>query len=292
MATAQSNIAFIQTTDGEFRTWVAAVIAMLNTVGLTQTADTGQIDTGTVAKPAATNTAQGYVIYRFNDAAHSTAPVFFKMEFGAGSATTTPAIWTTIGSSSDGAGTITGTIYRARLGVGMAAGNSTTFPCHANYNATLGVFWMNLLNAQASTGPVVFFVMRGCDPDTGAVGTKVLLHNTSAAAASPRISDVTTQTVETAYLSHTPFSFASSEFVQMHNGRLIAIPMNGSVESGYAVAFPGIFGVHQTHVPAYMTCYVTPFSTEYTYIALTANGSAYGMDQGTQTYIKALWLWE
>lgn len=119
-----------QTSDAEFRAWGKGISDALTAIGIPKTADTGQVDWTAVTKPAAINTAQGYEIRRFDDALQATAPIFFKLEFGSGSATTNPAIWLTIGTATDGAGTLTGLLVaRRQLLVVAAAGALTTRIC-------------------------------------------------------------------------------------------------------------------------------------------------------------------
>lgn len=110
MALTTFTAAYKQTSDAEFRAWGKAVSdALQATSGVTKTTDTGQVDWTTVAKPAAGNTKQGYEVYRFSDALHSGGyPVFIRIDYGSGAAATSPAVWITIGPSTDGAGTITG----------------------------------------------------------------------------------------------------------------------------------------------------------------------------------------
>ena len=77
-------------------------------IGLVQTSDTGQIDTATVTRPITAITA-GYETFRFNDSLQGIAPMFMKLEFGSGDNTpVTPAMWVTVGTGTDGAGTVTG----------------------------------------------------------------------------------------------------------------------------------------------------------------------------------------
>jgi hypothetical protein len=109
MALSTFSVAYKQTSDAEFRAWGLAVKTALAAVGLTQTADTGQIDWATVAFPAAGSTKKGYEIWRFSDALHVAGSyVFIRIDYGSGAAAATPSIWFTIGQSTDGAGTITG----------------------------------------------------------------------------------------------------------------------------------------------------------------------------------------
>lgn len=113
MPKTDTRIAFLQTTDAEFRTWVAAVIADLGTLGLLQTADTGQINTATVTKPGAANTVQGYTMWTLNDGLTN---CFIKIEFGSGSTgALCPAMYFTVGWQTDGAGNFISTDNSARL---------------------------------------------------------------------------------------------------------------------------------------------------------------------------------
>ena len=93
------------TTDAQFRTFFTAVRAAITGAGLTVTSDTGQIDLTTVLAPAVSNYA-GYDIFQFTDSEQSTDPIYFKLEYGKGAATTRAAMRLTMGNGTDGAGTI------------------------------------------------------------------------------------------------------------------------------------------------------------------------------------------
>lgn len=108
MTTQSWSAVMAQTNDADFRAWGSDFAAKLLAVGLIHTADTGQINWVTVNR-AAINSAAGYEIWRFDDAMQATAPIFLKIEYGSGSAQTIPAVWVTVGTGTDGAGTITGT---------------------------------------------------------------------------------------------------------------------------------------------------------------------------------------
>lgn len=93
--------------DATFRASIVAMRAALAAVGLVQTSDTGQIDPVTVAKPVGVSTSAGYEIWRFNDARQADFPVFIKVEYGTSSVNATSlAMWMTVGSATNGAGTI------------------------------------------------------------------------------------------------------------------------------------------------------------------------------------------
>ncbi len=113
MSVDQRNLPAYLSNNTDFQTWVQGIHAQLVAAGLIQTADTGQINSATVALPGAINTAAGYEIFRFNDTGvangQSVNPVFIKVEYGTGiGAVNRQALWFTVGSGSNGSGTITG----------------------------------------------------------------------------------------------------------------------------------------------------------------------------------------
>jgi hypothetical protein len=113
-------------TDAEFRakgTFIHDVFAL----GWVQTSDTGQINLASVAKPGTSNTSAGYEIWRMADTLQGTAPVYLKIEYGTASASAALfAIWVTIGSGSDGAGNITGTVFSRTQAQESSANISTS----------------------------------------------------------------------------------------------------------------------------------------------------------------------
>lgn len=95
-----------------FRAWGSAVSTALGQM-LTRVTQTGEINWTTVNAPASGSTFQGFEVYRLNDSLQSTAPLFFKFEYGSGGSTATPAIRLTIGKSVDGSGVIGGVLQSA-----------------------------------------------------------------------------------------------------------------------------------------------------------------------------------
>lgn len=108
-----------------FRAWGQAISQALASVGMVKTADTGQINWAQAALPAAGGSS-GYEIWRFDDALQSVAPIFFKLEYGAGAVVATPQLYLTVGKDSSGAGEIV-TQLVARVAVGRpTSGNIST----------------------------------------------------------------------------------------------------------------------------------------------------------------------
>jgi hypothetical protein len=111
------------TSDATFRTWGSAISAAMASIGWVQASDTGQINWTTVVKPAAINTAAGYEIWRMNDTLQATKPVFLKIEYGCSSAVSVPVMWITVGTGTNGTGTLTGQVG-ARQIIGPGSGNA------------------------------------------------------------------------------------------------------------------------------------------------------------------------
>ena len=108
MSTVIFNTQPICDTNAHFRAWGGNISSSFSTCGWVQTSDTGQINWTTIAAPAQANVVCGYEIWQMNDSLQSTSPVFFKIEYGAGTAQTNPTIYMTVGSGSNGSGGLTG----------------------------------------------------------------------------------------------------------------------------------------------------------------------------------------
>lgn len=96
-----------QADDAAFRALWGWVSGRLTAGGWTKTGDTGQIDLTTVARPTAINTSAGYEI-RESPTIGGFQKIYVKLEYGTGSAVQYPALWITVGTGTDGAGTLTG----------------------------------------------------------------------------------------------------------------------------------------------------------------------------------------
>jgi hypothetical protein len=112
MAAQVLSIAPNNASSATFRAWGSAISAALATAGLAVTADTGQINWTTVAVPSTNATAAGYEIWKLTDALQATYPVFIKLEYGLATSNSGVVpyncqLWVTVGTATDGAGTIT-----------------------------------------------------------------------------------------------------------------------------------------------------------------------------------------
>jgi hypothetical protein len=92
-----------------WRAWAREMMTAMEGVGLIQTSDTGQLVPET-AVPGSTSTLTGSQIWRFNDAEQSTYPIFLKIGYGRSGYASGPRLYLQVGTGSDGAGNLTGTV--------------------------------------------------------------------------------------------------------------------------------------------------------------------------------------
>jgi hypothetical protein len=164
MAAKTDNTVVSQsTTDAEFRLWASFIDSIfLLTSCWVDTAAAGSINLATVLKPAVINTSQGFKVYRMNDALQSTAPVFVKIEFGSGGATTTPSFWFTVGTTHDGSGNLGNILFvRTQLTGATSATASKCIGSADTARVSLGVFlninnttclWLSLERTKDAAG--------------------------------------------------------------------------------------------------------------------------------------------
>jgi len=184
--------------DATFRSWglaLSTAIAAVITAGgfLQQTSDTGQINWATVTRPGV-STAAGYEIYKFTDTLSGSAPIYFKLEYGTGSSSTSPQLWITVGTGSNGSGTITGTGTIARsAALNNAAPSSTVnnFPTYvSSVDGFFGIAFK--LGATVSGGMGMFGIGRPCNQDASLRSDAVVAYissGTSNGATAMRFSD-------------------------------------------------------------------------------------------------------
>lgn len=163
--------AFTNSTDANFRLWGQAFSVKLGEAGLVQTSDTGQINWVTVTAPLASNTFQGYEIWRFADSLQATAPVYMKIEYGSGGSTNNPAIRFQFGSGSNGSGTITGVLSVQRTTQGVASAGTVN-----NYwSGATGRFCAFMGGGVNTSTPILFSIERSKDASGNDTSEAVLV---------------------------------------------------------------------------------------------------------------------
>lgn len=144
MTTAAWSTFLDQSSDAAFRTWGLELNGKFSGVGMVQTTDTGQVNWSTVTRASA-NTAAGYEIWKL-----SSGNLFFKIEYGSGTTNAIPAIFLTVGTGSNGSGTLTGQLStRQELGDATTAISSTTTNYQSYLCATANYFALSHKIASA-----------------------------------------------------------------------------------------------------------------------------------------------
>lgn len=105
MATSLLNLTFTNATDAEFRAWGLAISNALTSFGLTKTADTGQVDFATTLRPTNPIDFSRYEIRQFTDLLQTSLPIFIKITYGSGNATSN-LFHIQVGTSTNGTGVL------------------------------------------------------------------------------------------------------------------------------------------------------------------------------------------
>lgn len=182
--------------------WRDELFSELVLCGLVQTADTGQYTAGAGTRPA-TSTVGDYIILRLSNSA-----LYFKIETGTGTAATTPQSWITVGTGSNGSGTLTGqTSTRTIWTVGGAPTSTavayTTYLCVVT--DAFSITWKaNGFISSASPGGILC-VGRTADSTGATTSTGYGLFISGSSNASVMQSVRTAATAET-YTAHSFFS--------------------------------------------------------------------------------------
>lgn len=157
MATANGNYVSDNSTLANFQSWAGAIHSAITAFGWVQTSDTGQ----TVPSAAASvpSNAYNYVIYKANDSLAASMPIYLKFEYGYSS--TSPRIRMTVGTSSNGSGTITGNVVSSapwEITTLESNQGSTTFPCF--FSGDAGNFRMYMWQSPVINTGVFFSIAR------------------------------------------------------------------------------------------------------------------------------------
>lgn len=166
MTTVTYTSVIDHTSDAGFRAWGSELSTNLATAGLVVTADTGQINWTTVTRPG-TNTSGGYEIWRFAD-----STLYLKIEYGTGGGATTPQMWITVGTGSNGSGTLTGQLSTRNICTAQVAPASTVTTYTTYLSRTADSFaCLFKLNALSSAHPLGLMVIGKTVDGAGAATT-------------------------------------------------------------------------------------------------------------------------
>lgn len=280
-----------QRDDAEFRAWGSMFSGALAAVGMVQTSDTGQINWSTATR-AASNTAAGYEIWRMNDAMQSVFPVFIKFEYGSRSTSSVPAVWITVGSGSNGSGSITG-IFVGRFAAtanGSLVVDGSSRPTLVSH--TDGLFGFELasgaINYSGACPVAAMFISRTVDEAGIATGDGLLVvysdsYSTTITAVAP--GGVTSSPGP--HIALVPTSITSGGTPD----GLQAFPQYVFLPKMFRVA--GSVTVHSSTVGAFTEFGATPVgSTERTYIRLGGAPGTNTLGSSSASNLVGAILWE
>jgi hypothetical protein len=121
MATATGLYVADNSSLTNFKSWSQSISNAFSTFGWTQTSDTGQVNWSTIVAVPSSNYV--YEIWKANDTQASTCPIYVKIEYGFN--VSNVAIRLTVGTGSNGSGTITSIL--AGYSAFIITNNAATF---------------------------------------------------------------------------------------------------------------------------------------------------------------------
>lgn len=176
--TSQQFIVCDNSTAANFVAWASPISNFFRTAGWTNTTDTGQLNgagagnwAGVTTIPAANS---GY--YEIFQPGDGLTAFYVKVEygnFGNSSATNSPGVRTTVGTGTNGAGTLTGFVTTSfgRGGIVTAPSTTTTYEC--NFSGDSGrIHIMMWRNAPNNVG-IAFSIERSVNSSGTYTGTHV-----------------------------------------------------------------------------------------------------------------------
>jgi hypothetical protein len=148
MATSQQQLVCDSSTLANFKQWAQAISSFFTTATWTQSTDTGQINWSTIASVPGSS-AYLYEIWQPND---GLTTFYVKMEYGNQTGANQPNVRISIGTGTNGAGTLTGLVigplYKHLGGVTV-----TTLQYECDFSGAAGrigaIMWRNAPNAVA-----------------------------------------------------------------------------------------------------------------------------------------------
>jgi hypothetical protein len=301
------------TTDAKFRAWGSANSTALASAGLVQTADTGQINWTTVTKPGVASTKAGYEIWKFNDSLAGSKPVFIKFEYGTNGGTSSGGVWVSVGTGSNGSGTLTGPVAGPYvLNTNVSAWNNTAMTYMHTHSLTNGYLLANFgMSGTAGSGigtsvaPMVCIVERTKDSTGTPTSNGVALYMVneigsgtifcSTAMISFDTNTVLLGTVTTAGTTTPMFIGATSLNQSLSSGSNVILYRNyiygGSGSLFYST---GALAYYNTDIVNGSTFSTVPVgTTSHTYYAwnVVRNATSAGTTGGSDPCALA-WLWE
>lgn len=262
MAASTSVLAPSNGSDAVGRLWMSAISNALSAAGWTTTSDTGQINLTTVVMTGATNTSVGYQIWQTND---GLTTWYLKIEYGSGNANaSTPGIWLTIGTGTNGSGTLTGQTSTRRQ-IAASSNSASTYNCH--FGGGTGWFTcMMYTQVSSATQYHFWFSIERTKDNTGAdTSTGMSIVAGSAYATAFHQTVPASGTIWAADTTFIPMAFSRNASL-IAGANIGTVPMLPQGQYHYPAAL-GVVGFYATDISNSSTFTLSRYGTNRTYVA-------------------------
>jgi hypothetical protein len=167
------NLVCDSSTLANFKAWAQPISSWLSTAGWLQSSDTGQVNWSTIASVPGVN-SYVYEVWEPNDGLTN---FYLKVEYGNNNISNSPAVRLTIGTATNGAGTLTGTVmgpYATQNGSGITPPSTTIqYPC--NFSGAAGRLAVMMWRTAPNQAAQAFAVERSVNAAGAYTGTHVTL---------------------------------------------------------------------------------------------------------------------
>lgn len=291
MATSTKEAVWATSGDAGWRAWCDAIYDCMIEAGWTLVADSGDRAVPAADTYPLANTFS-YWIFRLNDTAQTNAPVYVKFEVGRGTATSTARWQITMGTGSDGAGTITGQVM-PQVSHGTTGWTpSTTDPIifRACVNADMGVAWF-AAGGEIGGGAIGIFRTLDDDGTPNAKGWYGWFQLNSSTNYDYFLDVENNVVTNESGLFEAPF--ASLSITRLQSGGVAPVFPGRQWCDTRSYYLGGYYGCSNSDFPHGTVTEVSHFATPRTYIKIGGNGIApHSLDRAGYTHYGVLLAWE
>jgi hypothetical protein len=157
VATSLGSSLCDSSTVANFKAWAQPISnALASTGGWLQSPDTGQVDWSTISAPPG-SAAYVYEIWQPND---GLTTFYLKVEYGNVTGTNSPTVRLTVGTATNGAGTLIGSVVGPFTTNQNTVTTSTTTPYECRFSGAPGRFHAMLWRLMPNNSPQMFSVER------------------------------------------------------------------------------------------------------------------------------------
>jgi hypothetical protein len=276
--------------DAGFQAWATELYDGIINAGMVQTADSGQLGAPVGASRPSTNTAAGYWVFRFDDTQQASMPLYLKVEVGTANAAANPMIWLTVGTGTNGSGSLTGVVTTRRSAMSASAVVSTVTSYPSYICCTEGFFGVAFKVGSTGAGVRGTFMVERSVGSNGLPNSEgATVHWLTAAQGASNNVEAISNVTNTVYIGTVaqtctiPLAIASSV--------IGATPQVFKHYSAFPRMRPNPYLLtcrSQSEIPQFNQFLATPVgAVQHNYIALGTNGA--GTAPENNSHIAMVW---